>query len=502
MYSVLLVDDEDNILEILKHTIRWKELGVSRVLVAKNAQQALSELSIHEIDLMISDIKMPGMDGINLIKQVRASFPEVRCVLLSAYGEFAYAREAIELGVENYLLKPISQVEVEQTVWKAFDNIYAKKKNNRDLLKENILQRWVNGSISEEELSDRAMILNINLYLPAYSVICFQKTNDENVQRFISKSVNLLKAEHEVYFFWENKSRFVVIVGGKHFSAELSGCQLSELAEICGVQDAIRIAIGTMVSDIMSLQLSYQFARECLEMNNPHQNTVVLRQEWIDSGIDVDCMVEHVREICFENDTMVRENLSDYIVHKLYDSIKEGASDQILTQLLGICTRVLSTEFLLQNQAHSVMYQQIWRIEKNQTKDDFCTEAKRILQKAKEYFDQYYAAYRPIVQLAIQYAQKNAEAGSGGSLKEFCTKNHTNAAYLGHIFKKETGSFFNEYFIQCCINRSILLLKNPNNKVKSISERVGFSSVSYFVKCFRLNKGTSPAKYRMRKIDV
>ena len=72
-----------------------------------------------------------------------------------------------------------------------------------------------------------------------------------------------------------------------------------------------------------------------------------------------------------------------------------------------------------------------------------------------------------------------------------------NPAYLGHLFKQETGIFFNDYLMQCRINQSVILLRNPNRKIKDIAEKIGFTSTSYYVKCFREAKGMSPAKYRL-----
>ena len=76
-----------------------------------------------------------------------------------------------------------------------------------------------------------------------------------------------------------------------------------------------------------------------------------------------------------------------------------------------------------------------------------------------------------------------------------------NPAYLGHIYKKETGIFFNDYLTRCRINRSVILLRNPNYRIKDIAEKVGFASASYYVKCFREMKGISPARYRMGIMD-
>jgi two-component system response regulator YesN len=90
--------------------------------------------------------------------------------------------------------------------------------------------------------------------------------------------------------------------------------------------------------------------------------------------------------------------------------------------------------------------------------------------------------------------------GEGISIKTFCCRNGTNPAYLGHIFKTETGVFFNDYLTHLRINRSVYLLRNPDHRIKDIAVWTGFSSTSYFEKCFKDQKGVSPLKYRMESI--
>jgi two-component system response regulator YesN len=90
-----------------------------------------------------------------------------------------------------------------------------------------------------------------------------------------------------------------------------------------------------------------------------------------------------------------------------------------------------------------------------------------------------------------------AHMGEGISIKTLCDRNGTNPAYLGHVFKTETGIFFNDYLTRLRINRSIYLLRNPDRKIKDTAVQVGFSSTSYFEKCFKDQKGVSPLKYRM-----
>jgi two-component system response regulator YesN len=133
MYTVLLVDDEISLLNSLSKEINWPQFGIETVLKATDGEAALEQFKTNRIDLLITDIKMPLMDGLELLRTVRQEYPETHCVLLTAYSEFEYAREALKLGVENYILKPLKSPELEETIEKALDNIY-RRRGNADFL--------------------------------------------------------------------------------------------------------------------------------------------------------------------------------------------------------------------------------------------------------------------------------------------------------------------------------------------------------------------------------
>lgn len=497
MYSVLLVDDEENVIEILKSTIQWQELGVEVLLTAQDGQQALNILDKQQIDLLITDINMPSVDGITLIRQVKYLYPNIRCILLTAYGEFEYARQAISLGVENYLLKPVAKDEMEQTVRKAINNLYGKRHNRESLLRENILQRWASGGISGEELSERAVMLGLNLYLPEYCVACIVKKTDDKAINFLAGCIELLTQTLEVYPFWDDKGRYVLIIGGKQLNTELLAKKLSELAVAQGVDEAVGVAFGTTVSETADLHLSYKLACDDVELSDLKQSDVIMKNVYQSQGFEVDWLVEEIRFLFFSNDEKLRANDYAHLGEKLFLSAKAQGTDKILVQLLGICMRVLLTEFPLKTDHQEKMYYVKWRVEKELPKDIFKKEILGILYHTQNIFTECFNELSPIVQRAVRYALDGAMEGTAGSVKEFCARHGMNTAYMGHIYKKETGIFFNDYLNLCRINRSVILLRNPNNKIKDIAEKVGFISTSYFVKCFRENKGVSPAKYRM-----
>lgn len=497
MYHVLLVDDEENVLEILRRTIQWQELGVAKLYVSQSAQRALNLMERYQIDLLITDIKMPDMDGIELIRRAKIRCPDIRCILLSAYQEFEYARSAIDLGVENYLCKPVIKDEVEQTVQKALDNLYRQRQIGENLLRENILRRWVSGSISGEELGERAVPLGLNLYLKAYCTVCFIKISKDDVGSFYIYCVEELKRRLEIYPFWDEKGRYVLIAGGSQLGKEALESLLSNLAEQQEIENKIRISVGTVVKNADHLLLSYQSACDDVELSDLNQSGVILHNEYVGRWQETDQLIEEVRFLLYNRDEWMQENGFRHLCHKLYIRKGEQETDRIAVRLLGICMKVFSTEFPLCPDLRDKIFSPQWKAERGQTEEAFTATVMEYFKEISHVFSKCYGTLSPIVQLAAEYVRTSAIEGTGGSIKEFCAKNGMSPAYLGHIFKKETGVFFNEYLNQCRINRSVILLRNPNNKIKDIAENVGFTSVSYFVKCFREKKGISPAKYRM-----
>ena len=125
MFQVLIVDDEPAVLEGLAYTMPWEELEVEQVHQASSAAEALKLLNRHHVDIVITDIRMPGMSGLELIQEIRRSWSGVRCIILSGHGEFEYAREAIRMETTDYLLKPIEADELTETVRSVQDKLRA-----------------------------------------------------------------------------------------------------------------------------------------------------------------------------------------------------------------------------------------------------------------------------------------------------------------------------------------------------------------------------------------
>ena len=172
MYKVMLVDDEYMILEGLKQIIPWEELGFEIVKTAKRGQAALEYLQENSIDLLITDVTMPKMSGIDLVREVRQFQPNLAVLILSGYQEFDYVRQGMELGVKGYLLKPINKEELEEKVQQIKVELSEQEKlvSQKEFYYETMIQKWLNDEINEDEFFSFVDELNVSVS-PTYSVM-------------------------------------------------------------------------------------------------------------------------------------------------------------------------------------------------------------------------------------------------------------------------------------------------------------------------------------------
>lgn len=498
MYTVLLVDDEPLILESLTTTISWEQFGVSTLLTAPDGSRALELLEKNSVDLLITDIKMPHMDGLALLHKVRESYPDIHCILLTAYGEFEYARTAIHLGVENYLLKPFNKEELERTIETALENIYTQKKISHHLFVNNILLRWANGAITGEELSERGNLLDLNLYLPEYCAVCIQKREKISISSFCNQcSKEFSDYHYEVYLFKDNAKRHAFIIGSEHIQPKQLLDTFEELAKRFQLDHQILISIGNTVQNADAVPESYQTALNLLESFDPENTASIVYAQNLSYEQDIDRFIQECN-LAFrqpEND-----NLDNTLLHLAERSLtitERNPACSLKPFLLSSLCRLFSREF----PNHPVCQEQI----KNRfhlfsapdNQEALLFAVADLLKYALVLFQYYLEQSSPIIRSAIRYIQEHYAEGI--SIQEFCTRNKINPAYMGYLFKKETGFFFNNYLTQYRICSSIPLLLDTDLKINDIAQRSGFAYPSYYISCFRRQTGQSPTKYRMRQ---
>lgn len=503
MYTVLLVDDETTVLNTLQSSINWQQFGVSTLLVASDGLQAMEILSEHSVDLLITDIKMPHMDGINLLKSVRTLYPETHCILLSAYTEFEYARQAIQLGAENYLLKPLQKAEMEESIDRALDNIYTNRKNSQQLFRNNVFTRWVKGTIAGSELADRANLLNINLFFPEYrALILYKKQPSLSLSSYCQACVRQLEDIYDVHHFKDDDSNHVFIIGGKQVLTDPIVACFADEASRMGLSHLLALSIGSVVSNAESLPQSYQLAHTLLDgasltiwQDNPATGITVLAEN--PNAEQDESRLTQQLNILFQsqdNDTSLDafQALADDLVAKTH---KQPLSS-IKTLLSHSLFRLFAQEFPNQPKAQEQLNNRIRMFRVLSDSDTFRGAIVELLESGCLLYRYYINMLHPIVQSATQYIHSHYSESI--SIQEFCNLNKISAPYLGYLFKKETGFFFNTYLTQYRICRSIPLLLDSDLKISDIALKVGFTSANYYITCFKQQTGLSPTKYRVQ----
>lgn len=499
MYTVLLTDDEPAILEALSARIPWQHFGVDVILTAADGAEALEVMERQRVDLLITDIRMPHVDGIDLLHRVRDKYPATHCILLTAYSEFEYARTAMHLGVENYLLKPFQKDEMEATIEKALENIYTSRENSKHLFRNNILLRWAAGTISSEELSERASLLDINIYIPEFMCACIRKKQKGSLSAYCSACTQELSKAFEAHQFWDDKGRYVFIIGGEGLQVDQISRTFTVLAEKLNLEPLIALSFGSIINEPESLSQSYQEACRLLEtadlsvtgMQVFSQNRHNIRSDSL--------LIQELDALFHQPSEELRREGFLELCKKLLPFFEKEATNPALFILSQSLQRLFLQEFPNQTEIRQQLYHRM-HLFSIASMEDFLSSAVDLLDYSYLLFNYYFDQLSPVIQQAISYIQKHY--ADGISIKDFCVKTRMNQAYLGFLFKKETGMFFNNYLSQYRISCSIQLLKHTDMKINDIAGTVGFSSASYFVTSFKKQTGISPVKYRIQRQNL
>lgn len=206
MYQLLIVDDETSVVDSLALTIPWEEYGIEEVHRAYSAQEALQTATRHAIDIIITDIRMPEMDGLELIERIRHFSRKIRCIILSGHDEFEYAQKAIQYGTLRYLLKPvdiaalthavgqaITDIELEWAEISSFQRIKHTLHANKPLLRSQLLTDLLqNKPMQTDILEERLAMLDIS-FCPGDSYMLMLIRLEEDFSRYNLQSLSLLE---------------------------------------------------------------------------------------------------------------------------------------------------------------------------------------------------------------------------------------------------------------------------------------------------------------------
>lgn len=506
MYRILVVDDERIERNGIKFLLGQMDTELT-VLEACNGKQALEMLEKESVDILLTDIKMPFIDGMELIERVHDKYPEILKIIFSGFGDFEYAKTAIKFGVQDYILKPVEPSEFKETMTKVISALKEREahKQYRDMsrvfVEEHILYSLVNDG-SVEELSkrhgdvvDMAAVCDYKqMLLIEYDMDFFGK-KDDNLMDVLTEALG-----NDIRYLNLNPQQSVVF-----FKKELGSIGKKVCEDLYSLlHSKYHYACYIVLSDLCESMEDYGAAMEAMEnlMENKFFQTeshVFLVEEnkesyavQMDDDIlfkqmkqdikmkDIAALKNHFGWVCekYKNKTEYSQVYVKFIFSNLlkdfYDSLPDsakGALDKEIEQLYR------STDF---GSVKAIIDDNISRLEETFAMNPQMSH--REIEAVKQYIYDHFSEELSIDMLArLVYMAPS---------------------YLSAVFKKETGQNLSKFIKEYRMEKAKDMLENTHMKIVNVSEAVGYPNVSYFCQSFREYYGVSPQKFRNQGEDV
>ncbi|HIY01273.1 MAG TPA: response regulator [Candidatus Blautia faecipullorum] len=499
MMNVLIVDDEKIEREGVKYLLSQEE-GKRMVYEAANGKQALQLLRTESIDMLLTDIKMPHMDGLELSRRAKELFPDIQIVIFSGYNDFTFAQEAIRYGVTDYILKPVDPDNFHEIIQRAEKNIYEKReKESQEIRKQNFLQQYFLQNYlysgKKEVLEKAEELIDLNKWNGWHCAILIETETaffDQAEENFTEE---LQKELRRVFFYINlNERQSLLFFQDVYCDYLLVANHLYTF-----------LKRNYMVRFYLSVSRKFE-GYECLpevlgQLEQQMEEKFYHPEKHIFS-----CEDEHLKMVSGEvQDSQLMQMISEDIsrkdteqLWKHFECLKEKYrhNSQFSAMYIKFVFSNVIQELFQENQ-----FSDDRRLEKEIDRLYTCQNIMEILEVTEENIRE----YEKFLERSMNESRNEVAAvknyiyqhyGEDLNLEMLAEKVYLSSGYLSFIFKKETGMNLNRFIKVFRMEKATELLRNTNMKVAQVSEKVGFSNVSYFCRSFREYYGSSPESYR------
>lgn len=488
LYKVYLLDDEPYILEGLKYIVPWQEYGFKIVGSSSNGKDGFDNIITQNIDLIITDIMMPNMTGLELISKLKKEKYNTNFLVLSAFQEFKYVKEAINMGAENYLLKPIDTEELSNNLRSIYQKIKKKEERiiDKNIVKNNLLLKLITENYDENVINELNR-LNIKFNDYRYCIINIE-VNDEsyNIEDITFKNKSILHVK--------NKSSIYLIVDEHNLDdtimelIELKNYMINKSGPI------LYISIGSLVNNIREINNSFKASMEVNEYKiiHPNKSWIKIYKEKIDINNYDNIEFEELKSILVNKEFIKTEEYINAIFSKLRCDEKLTPK-QIKMKSIEIFLSVYNyfNESKVIKDLHKYFD---YIINNNNTLDDIQIQLINMIRYIQSKLEQAEDSMSPVIIKLLDYIEENYKYDL--NLKEISDKLNINSIYLGQLFQREIGILFSDYLNNFRINKAKKLLLDTNLKASEIGMLVGYRNKNYFYRKFKSIAGLTPSEWK------
>ena len=529
LYSVLLVDDEEEVCSVIMKKLDWESMGFHIAGYARNGVEALEMAEELQIDVVMTDIKMPYMDGLTLCRKLKEQYRKIKVIIFSGFDEFEYAREAIKIEAEEYILKPINANELREVFCRIKDNLDQEmdEKRNIDklreyymeslpLLQENFLVSLIDGRILGDAVETYARNCGLVLNGPYYVATVLHISTTDPAEDALGDpfllAVSVKKLTEEQLAEGEYNSKLVTYLGDSIVITQLPNEEAithftDTMDKICKMawrvcKAKVTAGIGHICKNPCELPLSYQGAKNAVSYRVLYGNTRAINIAEMDPQENADMPWEepYIQRIFKKIKMGEAEPLKEAIA----EFTAELSGSRMSLQKYHILLMELITEmfrFGANNQINlekifgenNDIYTQAMQLESPEALREWLDES--CVKMQTEVLNERSDTTKSFVARAIEYVKEHY-ADTDLGIETICGYLNVSAAYFSTVFKKETGKTFINYLTDYRMEAAVELLLMKNEKTYVIAESVGYSDPNYFSYVFKKQYGMSPSKYK------
>lgn len=542
MLKIFLAEDEVVVRETIKRMIPWEELGFELVGEAADGEMALPLLIRQQPDLLITDIKMPFMDGLTLARLAKKEIPGLKVVILSGYDDFNYAKQAIGIGVEDYLLKPItknalierlseirSRYEHEKTQKEYYEKFQREMQAYEKNSSRDFFEALVGGSMDMMEVYKRAEKLGLDIVAEAYNVLIFTMNCDEDFSEqrdeyssWEAESLELLEnffAGHSSAMLFRSNifSYGVLLKGQRETIEENTRACVDEIRKILSRQDGRRewfLAVGQSVDRLSQIQKSYHTASRAFSQRYLYDENILYydemetmehpggQAETEDNAylqkVDVNALNPAILQKFLSNG--LQEETENFVKDYFYAIGQEPMESLVFRNYVILNVRFSVISFIKglgcdTNEMESADTEEVLA-ESGKNMESAIAYAKKMISQAIEIRDQNSGnKNRSILKTAVDFIDSHY-MDEEISLNTVANVANVSSNHFSALFSQNMGQTFIEYLTTLRMNKAKELLRCTGMRSSEIAGEIGYKDAHYFSYLFKKTQGMTPSDYR------
>ncbi|OXM86920.1 response regulator transcription factor [Paenibacillus rigui] len=513
MYKVLLVDDERIILDGISNVVPWGDSGTELIGTARNGIEAFQKIEQDPPDIIISDIRMPGMDGLQLAAKVNEQFPRIRMILLSGFSEFQYAQSAMKYGVKHYLLKPCNESKISEALQELVEELKQSEETEDFIsnmryglekmmpqMKEQFLKEFVtNKTYGAHDWAYYANLFSIDLGSRKVRLLCFQLEGKFEFEHlFAVKNIAAELLERTVLSSTVGDHVLIVVEDVSEVN-ELHE-RIEQIRETFLHYYKIDLTIALSEADVITrARILYKQTMECLNYRFYLGEGSLITQR----DIDLDQSVQQAKEWSYDEETLTLP-------------IKTGRWEEVEAEIDAFFAKMSALRLDIQTSKSYViqLFMAAIRLGEPERMNEYMQKLVKLVEMdtlaaiqglfkeiaggiARLNYEKNKNKHSAIVDKVIEIIEEqlgNPELSLNWVAHQML---YMNADYLGKLFKKETGEKFSNYVMKLRIKKATEVIeKNEDVKIFEIAEMLGFGdNPQYFSQVFKKYVGCRPSEY-------